>query len=400
MKTELRIASIGNVDSAKSTTISVIAKDILDDGRGLARKHILKHPHEITSGRTSSVSQYYIETDDSILGFIDLAGHKRYLKTTMCGLNGNFIDYVMVTIGADRGVIGMTIEHLTIAIALKLPVFIVITKFDIAIEHKLKKIKDRLTKIFSLPIAGNKRIRYVNNENIDSIINEYDYKSTFIPVFEVSNISGHNIDILRKFTYNLKKYKSVGNIDNQNPVFRIDDTFKLDGIGLILSGIVQEGIISTQDNLYIGPFNGEFIEVSVKSIHDNFKNSINYLQCGQSGCINIKPTNTKKKKLIRNMIKRGTVLIKSPFSIFKFDAVITILHHPTTIRENYEPVIHCGSVRQTARICHMDNELVRSGDSTNATFQFKFKPEFIELNQDIVFREGNTKGIGKVIKVY
>ena len=35
---EIRIASIGNVDSAKSTTISCISNDILDDGRGSARK--------------------------------------------------------------------------------------------------------------------------------------------------------------------------------------------------------------------------------------------------------------------------------------------------------------------------------------------------------------------------
>ena len=46
IKNEIRIASIGNVDSAKSTTISVIANNILDDGKGGARSKILKHPHE------------------------------------------------------------------------------------------------------------------------------------------------------------------------------------------------------------------------------------------------------------------------------------------------------------------------------------------------------------------
>ena len=35
---EIKIAAIGNVDSAKSTTISCLANDILDDGRGFARK--------------------------------------------------------------------------------------------------------------------------------------------------------------------------------------------------------------------------------------------------------------------------------------------------------------------------------------------------------------------------
>ena len=34
----------------------------------------------------------------------------------------------------------------------------------------------------------------------------------------------------------------------------------------------------------------------------------------------------------------------------KFTASITILHHPTTIKKNYEPVIHCGKIAQTAII--------------------------------------------------
>ena len=140
MKTELRIASIGNVDSAKTTTISVISNNILDNGRGIARSKILKHPHEEASGRTSTITQHYIETDNKVIGFIDLAGHEKYLKTTTTGLNGCFIDYALITIGADRGIIGMAKEHLTLAIALKLPIIIVITKIDIAVMHKLNKI--------------------------------------------------------------------------------------------------------------------------------------------------------------------------------------------------------------------------------------------------------------------
>ena len=114
---ELRIAAIGNVDSAKSTTISVIANNSLDDGRGKARALILKHFHEKDSGRTSSITQHFVKTDKSIISFVDLAGHEKYLKTTICGLNGYFIDYAMVTVGVDRGIIGMTKEHLALAIA-------------------------------------------------------------------------------------------------------------------------------------------------------------------------------------------------------------------------------------------------------------------------------------------
>ena len=48
----------------------------------------------------------------------------------------------------------------------------------------------------------------------------------------------------------------------------------------------------------------------------------------------------------------------------------------------------------------MSRNLVRTGDTAKVVFEFKFKPEFIELDREIIFREGNTKGIGKIIKIY
>lgn len=400
MKSEIRIASIGNVDSAKTTTISVIANNNLDDGKGKARKLIMKHPHEQKTGRTSSITQHYIEIKDKIIGFIDLAGHEKYLKTTVTGLNGSFIDYVMFTIGADRGIAGMTKEHLTLAIALKLPIYIVITKIDIAYKHKLDKIRLKLSNIFNHPLAGKKELIFVNNVNIQKVIDTYNCNCKFIPIFEISNITGENIDNLKKFVFSLPKTNIFGKIENKNPIFKIDDVFKLDGLGIVLSGVVSQGKVYTNMEINIGPFNGKFIPVIIKSIHNNFKKSISELYSGQCGCLNIKVVQPKKHYLVRSLIKRGCILTLNPYSIKKFDARIKILHHPTTICKKYEPVIHCGSVRQTAKICHMDKQLVRTGDCTNVTFEFKFKPEFIELNKQLVFREGNTKGIGIVTKIY
>lgn len=50
----------------------------------------------------------------------------------MFGLVGLMPDYCMVIVGANMGVSRMTKEHLGITIALKIPLFIVITKIDIA----------------------------------------------------------------------------------------------------------------------------------------------------------------------------------------------------------------------------------------------------------------------------
>jgi len=52
---EVRCAVVGNVDSGKSTTLGVLTRGSLDDGRGRARVSLFRHKHEIESGRTSSV---------------------------------------------------------------------------------------------------------------------------------------------------------------------------------------------------------------------------------------------------------------------------------------------------------------------------------------------------------
>lgn len=397
---EIRIAAIGNVDSAKSTTISVIANNCLDDGKGSARSLILKHPHEKDTGRTSSITQHYIKTDDTIIGFVDLAGHEKYLKTTISGLNGYFIDYAMVTIGVDRGIIGMTKEHLAIALALKIPIFIVITKIDIAMERKLKNIEKRIASIFKLPIAGKKELEFINSSNIKQLIDNYTSDYDKIPVFKVSNTTGENIDSLRKFISNLRPNPNMnfGDIQGDKSTFIIDDRFRLKGIGIVVSGIVKEGSFTKEQICYIGPFSGRFKKIAIKSLHDNFQQFTDKLDSAQGGCFNIKLID-KKETLSFSDIKKGHIITDKPLSYRKFKADVQILHHPTTIKINYQPTIHCGTVRQCAKITDMDKPLVRTGDSALVSFEFMFKPEYIEVGQEIVFREGRTKGIGTIREI-
>ena len=61
--------------------------------------------------------------------------------------------------------------------------------------------------------------------------------------------------------------------------------------------------------------------------------------------------------------------------------------------------MHCGAIRQSAKIIDIDKNLLRTGDQSIVKFEFKTRPEFIQLNRQIMFREGKTKGIGVVTKL-
>lgn len=116
-----RIAVIGNVDAGKSTLLGVLIYDELDDGRGHARYKMFRHKHELESGRSSSVNYNILgfdsngnvvnkpdhgsldwvktcEKSSKVITFLDLAGHERYLKTTMYGMTGHIPDFNMLLV--------------------------------------------------------------------------------------------------------------------------------------------------------------------------------------------------------------------------------------------------------------------------------------------------------------
>ena len=92
-----------------------------------------------------------------------------------------------------------------------------------------------------------------------------------------------------------------------------------------------------------------------------------------------------------------------------FTAEIFILHHQTTICDNrdkkqktdgngYQAIIHCNGVRQTAEIIKIYNDTgyIRCGDRVKADFRFLYHDEYIIPNSKFIFREGTSRGIGKI----
>ena len=399
------IASIGQVDSSKSSTLACLTYDILDNGNGSARNKVAKHPHELQYGRTSDTNAIFFRNKSgNMINYVDLCGHRKYFKSTLTGLTNEFLDYAMLTIAANNGINRIGKQHLLTAIMLKLKIFIVITKIDICPPNILKQTLKQLEKIF-----GNKRIKrklVFVNEKIDlkKIGNRFMNNKNICPFFLVSNVTGKGLSRLKEFILKLKKKKYIKNkeIKLDNPTVIIKDIYKVKGLGgLVICGNVKDGNLKRNDRLSLGPFKGEFKEVILKSFHNNFREEIDGLKNGNSGCINIKSVNTKEP-LKRDDILRGMLLIKTPVCYSEFLAEIEILHHPTTIGEFYEPIAHINSVRQTVIIKEIkkNKKILRTGDKSVIKLQFKYRPSFIELNSPVVLRESQLKAIGKVVKLY
>ncbi|CAD6888383.1 unnamed protein product [Tilletia controversa] len=481
---ESRVAVIGNVDAGKSTLLGVLTKGGLDDGRGRARVHCFRHKHEVESGRTSSVSmeicgfdahgepvynsavvkgnsnattkdhtdephrqltwQQICERSAKVVSFIDLAGHEKYLKSTVFGLTGCLPDYVLLMVGANAGLIGMSKEHLGIALALSVPVAVVVTKIDMAPPQVLETTIKQLTKILKSPGCRKTPVFITDRmSTVDAALRLGQGRDRICPIFLVSNVTGDGLGNLRSFLNvlpqsALTKYSSKGPFE-----FQISDIFSVPFVGTVVSGVIVSGSVKVGDNLLIGPDSlGGFLPTTVRSI-ERKRVGVDVAYAGQSASFAL-------KRIKRNMVRKGMVMLSRPLNDADppplahttCDAEVLCLYHSTTLSIGSCMVLHTQSIRQTVRIIGIaklgpggelaeqeegsgvaqmavpggkgktkapgpvedksdtltgaNMPVVRTGDRALLRLQFIRFAEFIKVGHKLITREGKTKLIGVV----
>lgn len=86
------------------------------------------------------------------------------------------------------------------------------------------------------------------------------------PIFQVSNVTGQNMDLLKMFL-NLLSTRMKCNLTSPAE-FQIDDTFSVPGVGTVVSGTLLQGMVRLNDTLMLGPDPlGQFQPMVIKSIH-------------------------------------------------------------------------------------------------------------------------------------
>lgn len=274
-------------------------------------------------------------------------------------------------------------------------------------------------------------------------------RQNYIPIIYVSNVDGYCLDVVKQAMMTVeprdlwskdenassivKFFRTKLNLPNlgmNDPhigsTFYIDHAYNVKGVGLVISGINRGERINVNDELYLGPINKEFIKIKLRSIHNDDRTPIEYLDNHHRGCIAIK---SLKEEIKKSQIAKGTVLISSlemnKNVCFRFEAAVTIFgHHSATLRTGYSPVLHIGTIRQTGKLILPEITLtneeknltdikekdpfekkdkphhkLKSGDVAQVDFKFSFRPEYLDPGTVFCFRSGEMHGVGCVIKV-
>ncbi|KZV66905.1 GTP-binding protein 1 [Peniophora sp. CONT] len=426
---EVRCAIVGNVDSGKSTTLGVLTRGGLDDGRGLARVVLFRHKHEIETGRTSSVGMEILGFDTEskpvlpvqsgskdpdvlrreklgweeicarsakIITFIDLAGHERYLKTTLYGLTSGAPSCVILMVGANAGIIGMSKEHLAISLALNVPVAVCITKTDMTPPHKLQETMEQVDKILMSRGCRKTPVRITSHE-VAIKAAQVVTKERIAPIFQISNVTGAGLDYMRTFLNLLPSSEDDSEkFDSSLPLeFSVTEVWSVPYVGTVVNGILNSGQIKAGDPVLLGPDgNGEYISTVVKTMQRK-RADVSHAEAGQTVALAL-------KRVRRAAVRKGMVIVHKidapPRAVKRFEGQVLILYHNTTMQVNYQAMLHSGAVRQTVRIVSIDHPqgLLRTGDRATVIFEFISHPEFVKKGMKLLFREGKTKGLGVI----
>ncbi|TSK67280.1 GTP-binding protein 2 [Bagarius yarrelli] len=398
---DLRVAVLGNVDSGKSTLLGVLTQGELDNGRGRARLNLFRHLHEIQTGRTSSISfeilgfnskgesevnrqvvnysesrtaEEICESSSKMITFIDLAGHHKYLKTTIFGLTSYCPDFAMLVVGANTGIAGTTREHLGLALALKVPVFVVVSKVDVCVGGAVQKTVRQLERLLKLPGCNKVPMLISNRDDAVTAAQRFAQSSSITPIFTISSVSGENLDLLKVF-FNI--LPPLSNSKEQEELMQ-----------QLTDGVCREG-----DRLVVGPTDdGKFLRLKVCSMQRN-RSACRVLRAGQAATLAL-------GNFDRSLLRKGMVMVSpkmNPTICWQFEAAIVLLFHAKTFRSGFQVTVHVGNVRQTATVeCLLGKEELRTGERAVVCFRFLKHPEYLRIGAKLLFREGVTKGIGHV----
>jgi len=418
---DMRIALLGSAGCGKSTLCGVLTQGTLDNGNGKTRLNLLRYLHEIRSGKTSAVTMdcFGFSKDGNMLNYkegdlknileqatklvtlIDLAGDHRFLKTTIYGLSGYSPHYCALLVNSRIGWTDMAEEHLTIANAFNIPLFIMITKIDL-IKQKDERVQKILAQIQAAIDRSQKRlhIKHITCEE-ESIYTAHSI-GNIMPVFSISNVTGENHNLLTKFLHLLpnRNLKSAGSDNDARPLFYIDEVFNFSESGPILCGLMANGVLNEADEVQIGPDSaGNYRLAKIKTLRRN-KQPVLKLRRNEIASIGIEFVSDNKTDF---NIRKGMVVVEHDFgnTCRKFKANFKLISHSPgdEICVGFKGTAYIGSLRRAVTIIDFDSTSIRLGEWIEVTFEFFGGPEFVRIGSTLFFRERGTKGVGEITEI-
>jgi selenocysteine-specific elongation factor len=274
---------------------------------------------------------YLPAADGGILGFVDVPGHEKFVRNMLAGATG--IDFVLLVVAADDGIMPQTREHLAIVDLLGLTHGLVaITKIDLVSPQRCAKVaqdvremlqKTGLASAHVVPVSAN------NGEGIEELR-----------------------DRLLATARDTAPRRALGRFR-----LAVDRCFSLTGVGTIVTGAVLSGAVAVGDVVVVSP-NG--LQARVRSIHAQNAAAQRGV-AGERCALNLVGEGIDKRAITRGALVLDPAL-HAPAS--RIDATVRLLRAETRALAHWTPVrLYHAAAEVAGRVALLQEVPIAPGDS-------------------------------------
>lgn len=302
------VGTAGHIDHGKTALVKALTGVDAD-----------RLPEEKARGITLDLGFAYADLGGgAITGFVDVPGHERLIHTMVAGAGG--IDFALLVVAADDGVMPQTGEHLAILSLLGIERGIVaLSKADLADVPR----------------------RTAVTAEIRAALAETALRD--VPVIPVSTATGEGVEVLRQ-TLVAAERASVARAAFGPARLAVDRSFTLSGAGTIITGTVLTGRFTPGETITISP---RGLPARIRSIHAQNCPATEGL-AGQRCALNL-----TGEGITKDAISRGDVVLAPGLHgpTLRIDAELTILRsEPKPLGTWFPARLHTHAVEVGARL--------------------------------------------------
>jgi len=345
------IATAGHIDHGKTTLVKALTGVDTD-----------RLPEEKARGISIDLGFAYWQTGDGeTIGFVDVPGHERFIRNMLAGVCG--IDYVMLIVAADDGVMPQTVEHLHIVDLLHVARGIaVITKTDRCSPARVAEVAEDIKNLLASTRLAS------------------------MPVIAVSAVSGAGIAELRDELAAAAIAHAGSEHAGRHFRYVIDRAFTIAGSGTVVTGTVFSGAVAVGDRLLLSP-SGAAVRVRALQKHGQ---PAQRAVAGERCALNLSGADLAQ-------VGRGDWVVAPAIHAptRRIDVRLQVLAGEAQPLKHWTPVhLHLGTADVAARIAIRRGEAVAPG--TSALLQLILDRPLAALHGDrfIVRDQSATRTIG------
>jgi len=301
------VATAGHIDHGKTLLVKTLTGVDTD-----------RLPEEKARGISIDLGfAYWPLESGTVIGFVDVPGHERFIRNMLAGVCG--IDFALLVVAADDGVMPQTLEHLHILDLLGI-------RRGIAV----------ITKADRVPIERTEQVR----AEVAALLAPT--RLSGIPVLAVSAVSGAGIESLRQALSAAATGQTQRSAEGQYFRFAIDRAFTIAGSGTVVTGTVFNGAVAAGDKLVVSP-RGTAVRVRGVQMRGQ---PAERAQAGQRCALNLTGADLES-------VARGDWLVHEAIHAptQRIDARVTVLASAARALEHWTPLhVHLATADLTCRV--------------------------------------------------